>query len=55
MEEAYSQAQDPADYNIDSETQLPEIVYEGMTEYAVAEYLRDEGIPDKYCAILEGR
>lgn len=51
----YNQAQDPADYHSDSETQIPEDVYEGMTEQAVDEYLREEGIPDKYCNILEGR
>jgi hypothetical protein len=50
----YQQAQDPNDYHIESETEVADLVYEAMTEQAVADYLRDEGIPEKYCSILEG-
>jgi len=50
------QAQDPADYDYDpdSETQLPIDVYEGMSERTVSGYLKEQGIPEKYCDIFEG-
>lgn len=55
--EEIPQAQDPAEYeyDLDSETQLPIEVYEGMSEGAVSDFLRQQGIPDKYCDIFEGR
>lgn len=49
------QAQDPGEYDVDSETQLPIEVYEGMSEGAVSDFLREQGIPDKYCEIFEGK
>ena len=46
------QAQDPSDY--DNSTQIPDEVYEGMSETAVADFLREQAIPKKYCEIFEG-
>ena len=54
MEGYFQQAQDPADYDPESETQISDRVYESMSESAVSEFLLGEGIPEKYCAILKG-
>lgn len=50
----YPQAQDPADYEAVCETQLQDELFEGMSETAVADFLREHGIPDKYCEVFEG-
>lgn len=54
FEDDFPQALDPNAYDFDSETQVSEAVYEGMSESAVADLLRDQGIPNRYCTIFEG-